>query len=332
MEIRIRERFTPQILAEAAARYGVSPNDLQALDGAESFIFEFRRADQPLILRISHSLRRTPNLIRGEVDWINYLARGGAAVAPAVLSVNEELVELIDDGAGGHYLATAFLKALGGPPPWAELTPGFIEHYGQVIGHMHRLTQTYVPPDPAWQRPQWDDEAMTDAIAFLPESEAYARQQLSDLITQLQQLPRVHDTYGLVHQDAHLGNCFVDARGELTFFDFDDCCYTWFANDIAIVLFYIVNGREDPAAYTRYFLPHFLRGYGRENRFDIKWFTHIPDFLKLRELDLYAVIHRSFDVMNLEDRWVARYMDGRKARIEADVPYVDFDFAGLRWT
>lgn len=331
MEARIRNRFTPSILADAAARYGTEEETLHELDGAESFIFEFTRTGQPLILRLGHSLRRTPNLIRGEVDWINYLARGGAAVAPAVLSDNGELVELIDDGAGGHYLATAFVKAPGGPPAWAELTAGFIEHYGQVIGRMHRLTQVYLPADPAWQRPQWDDPAMTDASTFLPESEAYTRQQVTALIARLQQLPRPQEAYGLVHQDAHLGNCFMDGQGELTFFDFDDCCYTWFVNDIAIVLFYIVNGREDPAAYARYFLPHFLRGYARENRFDRKWFAHIPDFLKLRELDLYAFIHRSFDVDNLDHPWVARYMSGRKERIEADVPYVDFDFAHLQW-
>jgi Ser/Thr protein kinase RdoA (MazF antagonist) len=331
MEPRIRERFSQLILTDAAARYGADTGTLHELDGAESFIFEFTHKGQPRILRIGHSLRRTPNLIRGEVDWINYLARGGAAVAPAVLSQNDELVELLDDGAGAQFLATAFVKAAGGPPDWAEQSPAFIEQYGQAIGRMHRLTKTYTPAAAAWQRPQWDDPSMTDAIAFLPAAEASARHQLAGLIARLQQLPKDPESYGLVHQDAHLGNCFATAQGELTFFDFDDCCYTWFVNDIAIVLFYVVNGRADPAAYARSFLPHFLRGYGRENRFDAQWFATIPDFLKLRELDLYAVIHRSFDVNNLDHPWVARYMDGRKARIEAELPYVAYDFAGLQW-
>lgn len=331
MESRIRERFTPAILADAAARFGADAESLQELDGAESFIFEFTRQGEPLILRIGHSLRRNVNLIHGEVDWINYLARGGAAVAAAVHSANANLVELIDDGVGDHYLATAFVKAPGAPPRWAELTPTFIEHYGQVIGRMHRLTKEYTPTQPAWRRPQWDDLTMTDAPNFLPESERYTQQQMRQLLDRLRQLPRDPAAYGLVHQDAHLGNCFVDGAGELTFFDFDDCCYTWFVNDLAIVLFYIVNGRDDPAAYAADFLPPFLRGYRRENHFDPQWFVHIPDFLKLRELDLYAFIHRSFDVTNLTHPWVARYMAGRKERIEADVPYLAFDFTTLRW-
>lgn len=64
-------------------------------------------------------------------------------------------------------------------------------------------------------------------------------------------------------------------------------------------------------------------------RLDSGWLREIPHFLKLREIDLYAVIHRSFDVENLDDPWCVGYMRGRKERIEAGVPYVDVDFASL---
>ena len=47
------------------------------------------------------------------------------------------------------------------------------------------------------------------------------------------------------------------------------------------------------------------------------------------EIDLYALIHRSFDVENLDDPWCARYMDGRKEKIENEVPYIEFDWDSL---
>jgi hypothetical protein len=53
--------------------------------------------------------------------------------------------------------------------------------------------------------------------------------------------------------------------------------------------------------------------------------------MKLRELDLYAVIHRSFDVENLEDTWCIWYLDGRKERLEEGIPYLDFDFKKFPW-
>ena len=244
MEPRIRNRFSPHILTQAAACYGVPTDAVYQLESAESFIYGFERDSHSFILRIGHSLRRTVELIQGEVEWINFLAAGGASVASAFLSQNQRLVELIDDGEGGHFLATAFTKATGRPPTDEDETTAFYERYGQAIGRMHRLTKNYTP-SPSATRPQWDDLIMQDAIDFLPPSERPAQQKLEAQIELLRGLPRDSDSYGLVHQDAHGGNFFVDDDGTLTFFDFDDCCYTWFVADLAIVLFYATVGRDD---------------------------------------------------------------------------------------
>jgi hypothetical protein len=58
----------------------------------------------------------------------------------------------------------------------------------------------------------------------------------------------------------------------------------------------------------------------------------LPWFLKLREIELYGVIHRDFDVNAIDNAWCARFMRDRKAKIEHDVPFVDFDFASLAVT
>ena len=47
--------------------------------------------------------------------------------------------------------------------------------------------------------------------------------------------------------------------------------------------------------------------------------------MTLREIDLYALIHRSFDVGSIEDPWCARYMDGRAERIRERRPFVELD-------
>ena len=111
MDQMIRDRFTPAILDAARERYGIAPDAIRLLDGFESHILEFEREGGAFILRLSHSSRRTPQLILGEMDWINYLWAGGAGVARALPSPRGELVEPIDDGAGGRFLAAAFVKA-----------------------------------------------------------------------------------------------------------------------------------------------------------------------------------------------------------------------------
>jgi Ser/Thr protein kinase RdoA (MazF antagonist) len=330
MEDRIRQRHSKAVLKEAMQRYEIQPGRINLLDGFESFMYEFERDGRSFILRLSHSLRRSEDLICGEVDWINYLASGGATVAPAVESANGALVEHIEDGHGGCFLATAFVKAVGRHPAKSDWTPEFCVSYGRLLGRIHALSKGYEPGDPAWRRLHWDDPTMLEVERFLPPSDGRVVDRYRALIDHLKTLPCDQaSSYGLIHQDAHAGNLFIDTSGTITLFDFDDCVYSWYANDIAIVLFYAVIGKGDDRAFAGRFLPAFFEGYLSETALESKWLREIPHFLKLREIDLYAVIHRSFDVTNLDDPWCSRYMDGRKQRIEDGVPYLDFDFESL---
>jgi len=333
MEKRIKDRFNDSILQEAARRYAIQPGNIDLLDGFESFMYEYKKEDGgpgEYILRIGHSFRRSISLIQGEVDWINALARGGAGVARAVSSAAGNLVEVIPDGQGDFFLATAFVKAKGHPPRRADWTPTFHENYGRMLGRIHAISRTYQPSSPEFTRPQWDDPSNIEMEKFLPASETEAARRLVDVVNYLKTLPRDPEGYGMIHQDAHGGNLFVDNAGQITLFDFDDCCYGHYIYDIAMVLFYSITMQPEPEAFAVSFLSDFLRGYRQENHLDPSWLAQLPHFLKLREIDLYAVIHRSFeDVETIEDRWVKWYMTGRKSRIEQGKPYLDIDFMSM---
>ncbi|MGD2077120.1 MAG: phosphotransferase [Chloroflexota bacterium] len=331
MEQRIKDRYTEEIYQQALERYGVEADQVKRLDGFESYIYEYTLEDRGYILRIGHSLRRSPGLIAGEVDWINYLANGGLSVARAVISSAGRLVETIEDGQGGVFLATAFEKAPGAPIRSDVWDHDFFQRYGRLIGRMHALSKEYRPPKPTWKRPAWNDQSVLDLAPWIPKTEPLVKDRWQELHTYLETLPEDKESYGLIHQDAHAGNFFVDGD-TITLFDFDDCVYGWFAYDIAVVLFYAVMGSDDWAAFTRSFMTHFLTGYAQENELPPEWLAEIPNFLKLREIDLYAVIHRSFDVQNLDDPWVKRYMEGRRQRIETGTPYIEFDFKSLERT
>lgn len=328
MEQQIKDRYRDTILQEAMQRYGIASDQIRPLDAFESFIYEFERGPSASILRIAHSIRRSEALIQGEVDWLNHLAAGGVSVARAIRSEAGRLVEAIEDGKGGQFLVTAFVKAQG-QPPWQLWTPTLYKTYGRLLGSMHALASRYQPAEMAWKRPEWDDDSMEFVERFLPASEVVAKEKYRALCAHLHTLPKEASTYGLIHQDAHGSNFLVDESGAITLFDFDDCCYSWFVNDIAIALFYHVIDARDPSALTGEFLIHFLEGYQQAHPLDSKWLKEIPHFLKAREIELYAVIHRDFDLSNIDNDWCARFMRGRKYAIEHDVPTVDFDFESL---
>jgi Ser/Thr protein kinase RdoA (MazF antagonist) len=308
-------------------RYGIEKDQIRALDAFESFIYEFERGPHSYILRIGHSLRRSEALIEGEVDWINYLAAGGVSVARAIRSETGKLVEAIEDGQGGQFLATAFVKAQGRPPHdiWS---PSLYTAYGELLGSMHALAEHYQPAQPAWKRPTWEVDIQF-VERFLPASEEVAKQKYRALCDHLRTLPTDSRSYGLIHYDAHGSNFLVDEAGRLTLFDFDECAYSWYASDIAYVLFFMTMNESDPPALTQAFMSHFLRGYQQAYRLDQKWLRELPVFLKMAEIFMYAVIHRDYDLNRISDQWANRFMLGRKQKIEHDVPYLDFDFETL---
>ena len=357
MDQQIIARFNDSILHQAMQRYSIAMDEIKPLDAFESFIYEFERSGAGYILRIGHSFRKSEALIQGEVDWINYLARGGVSVARAIPSENGKLVEVIDDGQGGQFLVTAFVRAAGQPPWEAGWTPARFETYGRLLGKMHALAVDY-QPIAAWKRPEWDDASMKFVELYLPASEIIARQKYQSLLEHIYSLPKDKTAYGLIHQDAHQNNFFIDvnsidADGALTLFDFDECAYSWFVNDIAIVLFYISMdahelGYPTVVSFTKEFMTHFLRGYRQAYALDSAWLKEIPAFLKLRELELYAVVFRDFDIKDIEHwsvdsfkripgfdvnsgnhMWIANFMQDRKIRIEQGLPFIDFDFESL---
>ena len=352
MDQQIIARYNDTILHEAMRRYAIAPDNIHLLDSFESIVYEFECEGKGFILRIGHSFRKSEALIQGEVDWINHLARGGVAVARAIPSENGKLVEVIDDAHGGQFLVTAFMKAKGQQPWVAGWTSTRYENYGRLLGKMHALAVDY-QPILAWRRPEWIDVSLNFIELYLPKTEVIARQTYEALLEHIHALPKDKTSYGLIHQDAHQNNFFMDADGTLTLFDFDDCAYSWFINDIAIVLFYISMdaeelGFKDSASFTHEFMTHFLRGYRQAYTLSPVWLKEIPSFLKLRELELYAVVHRDFQIDGVEHwllesfkqipgfdvnsdghMWIANFMRNRKPRIEQGMPFIDYDFESL---
>jgi amicoumacin kinase len=216
-----------------------------------------------------------------------------------------------------------------GQAPWDLWTPKLYESYGEMIGRIHTLSKSYQPKQSDWRRPDWDNALFEFVERYLPESESIAKKKYQDICTHVNTIAKTPESYGLIHQDAHGNNFFVDEMGQITLFDFDECAYSWFINDIAVVLFYIVQDAEDWPAFTEEFMSHFLRGYVQTGTLDFSWLKEMPNFLKIREIELYAVMYRDFDVHNINNEWCARFMHNRKSRIENDVPYIDFDFESV---
>ena len=319
------------ILAEASRRYGISPDDLNRLGSFASFIFAFKRNGQDFILRVNPATHRSTNLIMGELEWINYLADNGVPVCRPVPSQNGSLIEVvelnnIDEDAKAYYTLTAFTRAAGRRPVKDDWNDELFTQWGRILGRMHALTKNYTPSDPSFTRPTWHQDDDLQGQNYLPRSQTLVLQKHDDLIDHLFNLPTDRDCYGLVHEDMHHGNFFVDG-GQITIFDFDDCQYHWFAADVSMPLFYVMRNtrlNDRSLQFANRFFNCLLEGYYCENTIDRYWLEEIPWFLKLREMILYIIIYAE-DAHDLDD-WCRDFMKDRRYRIENDIPVVDIDF------
>lgn len=111
MEKSTRELFTNTILNQALPLYEIQPEAAQILDGFESFIYNVRKKEQDFILRIGHDGRRSADMVQGEAEFLNHLARGGLSVARVLPSVNGRLAETLPAADGSHFVTTLFTKA-----------------------------------------------------------------------------------------------------------------------------------------------------------------------------------------------------------------------------
>lgn len=102
-----------QVLAEAAARYGFSKDQVRFLADAENYVYECMKDNQPYILKITHTIRRSSDYMMGEMEWLRHLAIGGISVAKPLPSLNGKDVEAVPDGNGGSFLLRVYEKAPG---------------------------------------------------------------------------------------------------------------------------------------------------------------------------------------------------------------------------
>jgi len=328
VEKHIKELFTDKVLEKCALVFGLKLKDVTYIGGFENFVYGFKKNDKEYILRIGHSDHREYDMIRAELDWVNFLAENEAAVSTPIKSITGELVEIIKINNGSYFTVTAYEKAKGNRPSKENIKDEFSFEYGRAIGKLHQLTKEYKVAEGIHKRYEWyEDILFTNGTSFLPKEDKYIIEKYDELIAYLKKLPTDVNSYGLIHTDIHFGNFFVD-DDKITIFDFDDCSYKWFISDIAIAIFYLTAFGMDSDkrnSFAKEFLSSFMKGYNVENKLDEFWLKELKNFIKLREFTIYMVIHRSFDANNLPE-WASEYKADFKRRLEKNIPLIDLDF------
>jgi Ser/Thr protein kinase RdoA (MazF antagonist) len=106
------------------------------------------------------------------------------------------------------------------------------------MGEMYRLAKSFSPNTSTFYRNHWNEG---DLFTHFPNHVGeLIQEKWREYIHSLSKLPKDKEVYGLIHNDLHQGN-FTYYDGEISVFDFGDCEFNWFVQDIAISLYHAVE-------------------------------------------------------------------------------------------
>jgi amicoumacin kinase len=224
------------------------------------------------------------------------------------------------------YYVTVLEKVPGTHPEGANLTPDMIALLGQTLGRMHRLARAYVPSDPALRRPDWHALELFDFDKTIPASQPAVRARCQSVLAEVRALPVDDASYGLIHADPEPWN-FLVHDGQVAIIDFDDCCYHWFAFDVAVALLYITwaADRHDDPTFPQRAWDALWASYQTEYTLTDFWRGQIPLLLRLRIMEDYAFHIRIQAEGNTED-WLPGVIAHQRHLIESQAPVLNVNF------
>jgi len=260
----------------------------ELIDDVQNIIYKIKINDKYHVLRFSHSSVRTNDDILSEIHWINYLIDNHIPAAKPSKSLDGSFTKIIevDDS---YFVASVFEYAKGDfidTSGYTYWNPNFLKKWGSIVGRLHALSKKYEPGPHTKRRHEWSSKDLLEkAKKYVPRHCSDVINRIENICQQIDALPKTEDTYGLIHYDLNPTNFFYN-NGEITIFDFDDCCYNYFLHDIsgAIPLYSRKFNEPNWRKYFQDFFVSFLNGYFSENIMDSSVFASLHLFLMYENL------------------------------------------------
>lgn len=315
-----------------ARPYGLGPDDLEFVRSNQNHVYLGRREDRKCILRISTGRHRSSAQVQAELAWIKFLAAEGVRACRPIPALNGDLCLTVRCGDTDS-IVTCFEHAPGRKIMPEDIAPPVYEKLGGMLAELHRHTLHLPAGQAAQARPHWhQSRLLNEDVADLQGrlSPDFA-ESLKDLMQKLRELPEAAHSFGLIHADACLGNCFLD-EDRLWIFDFDNCEHGHFAQDFATILYdsiycRMLNQFADDGLNDRIapLWAGLWKGYaasaGPLRAIDALQLRH---FFLLREAVIYIHYHRTLDVPALSESFKAG-LEVMRSNVEAQSHQVDFE-------
>ena len=291
----IQDELSDKILCEFAKRYGVDEGVLKFYGGFESAVYSFQKSNDEYILKITLGKVKDMREVAGEIEFVNYLYNNGFSVSNVIYSQKGNLIEMIE--CDDDYLYARCYSKARGYHIANQWSMSLFDKWGQTMGRLHKLSKQFIPSQKFFST-HWNENPRLKNFHWKEE----IIDSVKEVTEYLQSIARTSDNYGLVHNDFHQEYFFIN-NNQLTVIDFDDLGYSWYVNDIAIVLYQVIYQNvfaQQDVDFNRHFFHSFMEGYSMENCIDENWLHQLPYFLRLRHIILYSAYCQRVDFDHME--------------------------------
>jgi len=279
----------PQILEPACLAFDIDFKKAKLIRYYSNLVYDCG----DIILRMTHAKDNSEAGIIGELTFMQFLYEKGVRVAKVLLSKEGQLTKKIQLKSS-YLTAVCFEKIVGYKATNEDWKESHFEELGILAGSLHKYSLDFQKETTLYYK-SWHDIAKGQVAENLPKDERQLHELHQQLVEEFHTYPKSTANYGLIHYDIHFGNYLFKADDkQFVLFDFEMLSYSWFINDIAVILYYAfyLKGTKTEREFQDYFLPHFWKGYESEFAIAPQEKEKIPKFLLYRDLLVYSFLNK----------------------------------------
>lgn len=262
-------------------------------EGGRNQVYACKCMNQPkYVIRISSIGDRKEKDYLAEIEFVHFLAVGGASVSDVIPSVNGKFVERILLGnreifiscfeyARGMLISDNGYQYIDGRP-----LSEYFYNTGKTLGKIHKLSKQYQADHKRWD--YFDKYNMAYIDELIPQEYSELKAAIAKRLERFQSLTKNPEEYGLVHFDFSDGNYHIDMEsGDITVFDFDNCMYCWYMFDLAnlwthgVGWFKFEEEKEKRKAGMQDYFATVIEGYRSENNLSEEMLDKLPLFIDM---------------------------------------------------
>lgn len=310
---RIGFPYDPTLPDRVSRNWSVIASVGRCVGSWENYVYEVSLGQYPAILRLTDSRHRTLPQVTSELHWIQHLHANGVPVAMPLTSMSGKLSHSEDHG-DLTFLASMFTRSTGIQPTPADcraMGGEFLLQMGAIVAKLHTCAETFASSEVIDRPSLAADDLLRNAHSYVPRISEFLAIEIERTEKWIQARSKGRESFGLIHADLHGRNLLLDGT-RVTVIDFDDCCFGWFAYDIAVAVNWAYppdHPNWDRAVQT------FLSGYADVRPHGACSVKDVLEFVRVRLVQDYILTLQRLSDPNYPHDWLESRANALEERL-----------------